>query len=127
MEAQIMKIPVIYIIVRGKAKGEIIDIIPTTIVASAKTVPRISPIANESSSFLIDFIEKNISGMVVPTPTIIIPIRIGLMFISRANADADDTVKAAPSKSKAMPNISMKNNLNAIIAINRHFIVYSVF
>ena len=69
-----------------------IAIKPTTMVASASTVPKMSPIASDSSFFLTDFKENNSSGIVVPKPTINIPIRIGLIFKLYASAAASSTL-----------------------------------
>lgn len=76
--------------------------IPITTVASANTLPNISPIAKESSCFFTALRENNNSGIVVPTPITIIPINIGLMPMASAIAIPDCTAKWAPHNSIAI-------------------------
>ncbi len=51
---------------------------------------------------LTAFSEKNNSGIVIPSPTISIPIRIGLTPGAIASAEADSTVKCDPTRSKTV-------------------------
>lgn len=75
--------------------------IPTTIVASAKTVPKISPIAKPSLYFFTALKEKNNSGIVVHIPTMSIPIKKGGMPNKLANQVHVVTVKCAHTSNAA--------------------------
>lgn len=98
--------PVIYTILEGNTKGFMSAKTPTTIVASARTVPRISPTARESSFLLTDFSENSNSGIVAPSPIINIPMIIGVIPKFEARCVVEVTAKCEPRISIAMLAIS---------------------
>ena len=78
--------------------------IHTTMVASARTVHRISPTANASSCLLTAWNANRNSGITVPNHMTNIPMRIGLIQIVFAISMPDITAKCAPtSKREILP------------------------
>jgi hypothetical protein len=103
-----MNTPVKYMILTGNENGAMRAIIPTTIVASARTVQRISPIASESSSFLTDSTAKKSSGTVVPSHTTSIPTTIELIHIDSAILRDELIMKCAQMRSTHILTRSMR-------------------
>lgn len=107
-------------IVDGKENGVTSAINPTTMVASARTVPRISPIARESSFFFIDSRAKKSSGTVVPRPTTSIPITRELTPSHSAIAREESIIKCAPTSKIVILKMSIYTDRPRVIESARN-------